>query len=222
MVSSVCCRCDGWSVSGLQGLATSATAYVVHLFVLLRFATASHVHVQSCVDHLLVARSTYLTSGGCPQPCWCPHGELGSVRCDALNLTSVPPTLWNDWPTSVNLSANRLTVWPPISPADTSDITLSGGVACVRTLLLIGNGLVHIRPVTLAHMRELQHLAVDNNLIEKLDADTFVGLADLELLDLSRNRIGVLPESIFRDLIELKVNFYAPKAIICSFGSFEH
>lgn len=157
--------------------------------------------VQLCVDRMLVGGRV----SSCPSPCWCPHADPGTVRCDSLNLATLPPSVWNELPTSVNLSANRLAVWPPAS-SDGDDVIETAGLACVRTLLLADNGLSHIRPGTLGRMRELRHLALDGNAIAALDNGTFVGLEQLELLDLSRNRIGVLPELVFRDLVELKVS----------------
>lgn len=63
-------------------------------------------------------------------------------------------------------------------------------------------------------MQDLRSLMVEDNLIQTLDVGTFFGLDDLEVLDLSRNRIGVLPQQVFRDLVQLKVREH-----ICFFGN---
>lgn len=48
--------------------------------------------------------------------------------------------------------------------------------------------------------QDLRRLSLDNNLIEKLAARDFLGLAKLKYLDISDNPLTDLPPDVFRDI----------------------
>jgi len=68
----------------------------------------------------------------------------------------------------------------------------------VESLIVTNNGLRTITPGALASLHKLKVLDFSRNEVGVLVEDAFKGLAQLEKLDASHNRLAALPPKIFR------------------------
>jgi len=187
-------------MSHSQGLRPPCVEYLAVLLTLL-----STELTQVVTDELSKRSSTACDDDrrtiACPLPCYCRAPDYRSVRCDFGGLTSIPVSVWSVVPVSLNFSFNSIAEWTDVDVTSADD----NDVACLRTLILGHSGIMRIRPRAFKRLRELRRLMLDHNHITTLHSATFVGLRHLELLDVGHNDLAALPQSLFDDLIRLKV-----------------
>lgn len=106
--------------------------------------------------------------------------NLDMLNLESLNLTSLPNSIRNlSQLTWINLSENKLTVFPrDVLPSSLEEISL------------LSNYIKHVSKEDFKSFPSLTKLLLVDNLIEKLDEDTFEDLGKLEELALDGNKLS--------------------------------
>ncbi|XP_070705837.1 phospholipase A2 inhibitor beta-like [Pempheris klunzingeri] len=177
----------------------------MNLWILLAFTAVAECRYQKRGTH------------SCPDLCSC-SSPPSEVVCSQSSLTHFPvdglpsnTSLLSIQSTNLSsITASHLSVVPLLNnlqlyhnhlkslPSD-----LLRDVPHLNTLDLTGNQLVHLLPNTFSHT-SLRRLVLKNNLIEKADAEWFLGNSSLTWLDLSGNRLTGVPAALLQKLPNLE------------------
>jgi Leucine-rich repeat (LRR) protein len=113
------------------------------------------------------------------------------------NLASMPAGLFCPLVNivTVNVSHNILVDLEHLGLSHRGDFKCN---VSVESLIVTNNGLRTITPGALASLHKLKVLDFSRNEVGVLVEDAFKGLAQLEKLDASHNRLAALPPKIFR------------------------
>ncbi|KAI2797880.1 Leucine-rich repeat-containing protein 57 [Blomia tropicalis] len=148
--------------------------------------------------------------------------RTGVFQLSNAKLAEIPPELFRlKSLRSIDLSSNKLKEIPPTFGMFTNLRTLMlnanqltklpeeiGQLSKLETISLSGNLLESI-PSSFINLRSLRRVELSNNCIKKFPTNELANLRQLDFLDLSNNKIGIIPsgvDSIYASEINLNGN----------------
>ena len=173
-----------------------------------RYGLLVTLSVLAVMTSVELVRDACLPLSGdlCLEDCDC-DGDVGSVSCDARNLTAVPRySVCAHFDVQLlNLSANRISSLHRRACA-VDDAADSTSCHAVLELLLAGNEMTEIDgSAFVGSLSSLRKLDVGGNRLRTLNASTFSELVDLEELRLGRNLLENVPGGLAANSTRLRV-----------------